>query len=92
MKASKAAGRAHDICPSCGAQCTSEQSPFSEYVNVIRCPKCQHIAVECGSCRKGTMQALSMLVHTVETKCNSCGWYSTGIPRDWWLRNIRTLP
>jgi len=75
-------------CPSCGSTFGVEPSPFSKYVNLYRCPQQHVVGVQCGSCHEGLMQHVADLDATVHTKCASCGWQSTGIPKDWWYRTV----
>ena len=78
-------------CPICSTQCRVEVAPFSQYVNLFRCPKGDFLAVQCPDCHEGTMELRSYLDYTVSTQCNKCGHASTGIPSSWWKNNIRII-
>lgn len=75
-------------CPVCNVACAVERASFSQYVNLCRCRSGHYLAVQCGSCHQGVMKRVDDLDSTVHTKCQSCAWQSTGIPKNWWYQNI----
>jgi hypothetical protein len=75
-------------CPVCASACGVEPSPFSQYVNLYRCPQQHFLGVQCGSCHQGLMKHVEDLDTTVHTKCVSCGWQSSGISKEWWYHNV----
>ena len=79
-------------CPVCTSMCGVEPSPFSQYVNLYRCPQKHFLGVQCGSCHQGLMEHVEDLETSVHTKCASCGWLSTGISKEWWYQNVEKRP
>lgn len=77
-------------CPNCGERCRLERSPFSEDISIYRCSKGHFTAVQCASCEKDVMVRVEDLDCSVHAECASCRWTSTGIPKDWWHKNVRS--
>jgi hypothetical protein len=75
-------------CPRCGTPCRTEPAPFSPYVRLYRCPKLHFVGVQCSSCEEDVLRWVEDLDYSVHTECPSCAHASTGIPKDWWYRNI----
>lgn len=78
----------HQLCPRCGTNCVIDRSPFSKHVRLFTCPACRFLGVECGSCRLGFMQFVQEREFTVYTRCDRCGWLSTGIDKRWWAHHV----
>jgi hypothetical protein len=75
-------------CPRCGTPCRLEPAPFSPYVQLYRCPQRHFVGVQCPACHKDVLRWVGDMNHTVHTECPGCTHSSTGIPKDWWHRNI----
>ena len=70
-------------CPKCTLKCSLQTAPFSKQTMVYRCATHGVVAVQCHSCRKDVLAWVEDLDLTVHSECLTCGWTSTGIPKDW---------
>jgi uncharacterized protein YjbI with pentapeptide repeats len=77
-------------CPKCGERCRLERPSFSENIWIYRCSRRHFTAVQCAQCEKDVMVWVEDLDYSVHAECASCRWTSTGIPKEWWSKNVQT--
>jgi len=77
-------------CPKCGDRCRLEISPFSANVSIYRCVRGHFTAVQCAACKKNVMVWAGDLDYSVQAQCAGCKWSSTGIPKEWWHKNVQS--